>query len=134
MFDLEPTLLFLKSQPVITTWHHLNANSCPYDPSLLPQLSNAAIPSWLLPTFHSRNITRLHTAIKFADFIQENQIINNFTGYGQTLVVLVLERSVVDGCMMSGDFIIHLARNLPHLETLYLWHRGELVSFFFTSE
>lgn len=130
MFDLEPTLPFLASQPNITTWHHLDANSCRYDVNLLPLLSDAAIPTWLLPTYHSRNITRLHTAIKYEIPAEESRIVDILIDYGRTLTVLILERDVTKESMKLGDLVSHLAENLPSLQQLHLWHRGDLVSLF----
>jgi hypothetical protein len=128
MLDLQPTLHFLALQSDITTWHQLNASRCHFEPKLLPLLSDIAIPSWLLPTYHSRNITRLHTAIRPED-LNERLIVDTLAGYGRKLSVLVLEREVLEGCNLRlGDFVACLARNLPLLQNLCLWHSGKLVS------
>ena len=132
MFDFEPTIPFLTSQPDITTWYQcLAAEPSPQssDPDLplLPLLSDAAIPSWLLPTYHSRNITRLHTAMAYQIPDEEHHTLNTLVGYGRTLTALVLDRDVIDGCSKLEDFVTGLAECLPLLESIYLWHRGDLV-------
>ena len=129
MLDLEPTLHFLALQSDITTWHQLNASRCYLDPKLLPLLSDIAIPLWLLPTYYSRDITRLHTAIR-SDDLDDRLILNTLAGYGRKLSVLVLEREVLEGCNLNlGDFVACLAKNLPLIQNLCLWHSGELVSY-----
>jgi hypothetical protein len=127
MFDLEPTLPFLALQSDITTWHHLNAKECSYyDANILPLLTDAAIPSWLLLTCQSRNITHLHTAIKYESINNESRIVGTLAGYRRTLTMLMLERHVTSTCMKLGDFVTCLAGSLPLIECLYLWQHGEM--------
>ena len=128
MFDLEPMLPFLALQPDISTWHHLNASPCLYDTNLLPLLSDVAVPPWVLPNCHSRNITQLYTAIRYETPAEESRIVGTLVDFGRTLTVLVLERDVTKESMKLGDFVMCLGGNIPLLEHLSLWHRGDLVS------
>jgi hypothetical protein len=134
MFDLEPTLPFLKLQSNITTWHHLHAenfqleDSQNYNANLLPLVTDVAIPSELLSTYKSRNITHLHTKINIESPDEESRIVGTLADYGRTLTMLVLERSVTSESTKTGDVVTWLAGSLPIIECLYLWQDGEMVS------
>jgi hypothetical protein len=131
MFNLEPTLPFLATQPSITVFHQLTPTPCELQyNNLLPCLSRASLSPWLIPKLGSYPLTHIYTvtAHEMANLVMEQSLIDALALYNRTLTSLTLERYAIDESMKLGDFVTCLAESLPLLEELSLWHRGELVS------
>ena len=130
MFDLEPTLPFLASQRDITVWHQLNATPCELPNDLLPNLIEVAVAPWILPTLTSSSIVWISTILMRVDETIERQFADGLRcNYSRTLTSLTLQRTVIDENMDLADFFVCLAENLPLVERLSLWHRGERVCY-----
>jgi len=127
MFDLEPILSFLKSQPTITVWEQPNATQCssvPHD--ILPQVIDVSLDPWMLPTFiNLRPLIRIATKIEREDAASERQFVDVVLGvYGQSLRSLDLVRDVVEESMPIAEFISLIALKLPWLEHLSIRNAG----------
>lgn len=128
MFDLTHTLPFLTSQPNIVIWHQPVANICNLPSNLLPELSQAALPPWLIQEIKTRPLVELSTTLNTADAFEELAFLDTLSGFRQTLTRLCLQRLTFKNRMPLRDFLLHLSACLPRLQHLGLWNRGELVS------
>ena len=127
MFDLEPTLSFLESQPTITVWEQPNATHCSVPHEILPHIIDVALDPWMLPIFTPRPIVRIATKIEHGDAAAERQFVDVLGAYGQGLRSLDLVRDVVEESLPMAEFIGLLAPKLALLKCLSVRNRGEMV-------
>lgn len=127
MFDLEPTLPFLRSQPDLTVWQQCQCTPCELSDDLLTCLADASVDSRILQQLTSRLLTRITTKIERQNTVGERQFGDMLGAFGQSLVQLELEREVGEESLSMAEFITILAANLPLLNRLTLRNQGERV-------
>ena len=131
MFDLEPTLPFLQSQPDLTVWrqrHH--SKQCEFSYDILPHVVDASVDHWILLKLKSRPLTRIATEFEREDTAGELRLCEILGAFGQWLLELELERAVGEGSHLIAEFIAILAAKLPLLHCLTIRNRGEMVCTF----
>jgi len=126
MFDLEPTLPFLRSQPDLAVWQQRQSTPCEFSDDLLTHLTDAAVDSRILQQLTLRLLTRIATKIERRDAVGERQFGDMLGAFGQSLLELELERDVGGESLLMAEFIAILAANLPLLNHLTLQNQGEM--------
>ena len=127
MFDLPPTLSFIKSQPTIVVWEQRNATQCSVPHDILPLVTDVALDPWILSTFSSRPLVRLAMKIESEGAASERQFVDILGAYGQSLRSLDLVRHLVEESMPMAQFIGLIALKLPLLQSLSIRNKGEMV-------
>lgn len=91
---------------------------------MLTCVADVTVDSIIIPKLTLRLLTRIVTQIERQDEWQFGDILRAF---GQSLLVLELDREVDRESLLVAEFIAVLAAKLPLLNRLTLQNRGEMV-------